>query len=111
MKMYWIINNKIKCIFFISLLLFSSLYSLDIDVFRLKQKNAFTNERIEFSTIIPGVPPSQIDLTVQSLPQDVSFVGSKKEKIIFNALESTNVELYFIISKTGKYKKIGRAHV
>lgn len=103
-KMYWIINNKIKCIFFISLLLFSSLYSLDIDVFRLKQKNAFTNERIEFSTIIPGVPPSQIDLTVQSLPQDVSFVGSKKEKIIFNALESTNVELYFIISKTGKYK-------
>lgn len=83
---------------------FFALYALDIDLFRLVQKNAFTNETLVFRTIIEGVPPTQIDLTVQSLPQNVSFVGSKKEKIIYNGLESSSVELHFVVSKSGDYK-------
>lgn len=102
--MFWIINKiKKQCIFVLLAFFFSSLFALDIDLFRLKQKNAFTNETIVFATIIEDVSPNQIDLTVQTLPQNVSFVGSKKEKINFNGLESTAIELHFVFSKSGRY--------
>lgn len=102
--MFWIINKtKKQCIFVLLVFFIFSLFALDIDLFRLKQKNAFTNETIVFATIIEDVSPNQIDLTVQTLPQNVSFVGSKKEKINFNGLESTAIELHFIFSKSGRY--------
>lgn len=100
--MFWITKKKLSMLF--CFLWFFALYALDIDLFRLVQKNAFTNETLVFRTIIEGVPPTQIDLTVQTLPQNVSFVGSKKEKIIYNGLESSSVELHFVVSKSGDYK-------
>ncbi|NLM00947.1 MAG: hypothetical protein GX220_05785 [Treponema sp.] len=90
------------CFFVFSHVLFASKYTQ----LRVVPKTsfAFTNEDCIFELVIPGVSPSIVKTTIQSLPEDVRFVSSKKEQFFQGEEKATLVQFVFNFAKPGIYK-------
>jgi hypothetical protein len=97
-----LIKKSLLSVFFIAAYLFP-LFSLVVPSFKPVDSIIFINENCTFSTLIPGVPPSQVQITVQSLPESVSFVSSRKQEVINGGMRSTELFVVLKFTKTGNY--------
>ena len=79
------------------------LFSLAVPSFKPLDSIVFVNENCTFSTLIPGVPPSQVQITVQALPEDVSFISSRKQEVISGGIRSTELFVVLKFGKVGSY--------
>lgn len=79
------------------------LFSLPVAPFKPADA-VFVNESCTFSTIIPEIPPNQVLITVQSLPEHVSFISSRKQEIMSGGLRSTELFVVLKFAKTGNYR-------
>ncbi len=79
------------------------LFSQTAPPFKPRESVLFVSENCTFSTIIPAVPPSQIQITVQSLPEHVSFVSSKKQEIFLDGVKGTELFIVLKFARKGNY--------
>ncbi|AEE17508.1 hypothetical protein [Treponema brennaborense] len=64
----------------------------------------FTGSECGFSLEIPGVPPSQVQASVQRLPEGVSFISLHKDELISEQVRGTSVRVWFSIMKSGRIR-------
>lgn len=64
---------------------------------------AFTNEECTFELIVPNISTKNINATVQSLPEEVTFISSTKEEILIDNKKAVSYKFVFSFSKPGKY--------
>ncbi len=80
-------------------------FCADYSGLRVVPKNEyyFTGEPCYFELIVPGVSPSLVRVTIQSLPDGCQFISSDKEQIVYEEEHSTRVTLCFEFSKSGTF--------
>ncbi len=89
---------------FLSLIIsLSPLFALRVSPFTPVEGMVFLNENCTFSTIIPNIPPNQVQITVQSLPENVSFISSRKQEVFFEGEKSTSLFIVLNFSQKGTY--------
>lgn len=97
-----------RLLIFVLVFLFlgTSLFAYRYSSLKVKPKSpyAFTGEECVFELIVPKVSPKILRTTIQSLPEGVTFISSKKEEVLINDENATAVELVFTFSKPGVYK-------
>ncbi len=74
-----------------------------IEPFKPADRVIFLHEPCSFSTVIPKVPPNQVQITVQSLPEHVSLLSSQKQEVFLDGLKSTALFVVLRFSETGTY--------
>ncbi|MGN0728081.1 hypothetical protein [Treponema sp.] len=80
--------------------------------FKQSQETLFTETDSSFYVEIANVTPDSIQIAVNSLPQNVSFVSSKKETVMIKAendhnnhfATGTRITIWMRFQKTGTYK-------
>ena len=77
--------------------------------FRKTDEALFTNTEHAFCVDIVGVSPDRVQVTVNSLPQNASFVSSKKESVTIKrssgkSVSGTRITLWMEFSKSGFYQ-------
>jgi len=80
-------------------------FAADYSELRVVPKNEyfFTGEPCYYELIVPGVSPSLVRVTIQSLPDGCQFISSDKEQIVYEDEHSTKVTLCFEFSKSGTF--------
>ena len=100
-------RRLLKLFFIVYIFLFFSGLSFAADYSELrvlpKKEYYFTNEPCYFELIVPGVSPSLVRVTIQSLPDGCQFISSDKEQIVYEDEHSTLVTLCFEFSKSGTF--------
>lgn len=64
----------------------------------------FANSDAAFEAVIPNVKPTDVLITVQTLPENVSFVSSDKTEILDQEGRSTKVSIVLHFDTVGSYK-------
>lgn len=77
--------------------------------FRKTDEALFTGTEHAFCVDIVGVSPDRVQVTVNSLPQNASFVSSKKESVTIKrssgkSVSGTRITLWMEFSKSGFYQ-------
>ena len=77
--------------------------------FRKTDEALFSETEHSFSVEIEGVSPDRVQVTVNSLPQNVSFLSSKKESVTIKrgsmkSTSGTRITLWMEFSKSGFYQ-------
>ena len=88
---------------FVLLIVFSH-FIFAVEPFKPVENVIFIGEQCSFTTVIPEVPPNQVQITVQSLPENVSFISSRKQEVLLDGIKSTALFVVLKFSKKGSYK-------
>lgn len=98
-------NRLLICVLFLFLLntvsIFAHRYSYA--VFRPIEEYVFAGEDSVFETVIHNIRPADILVTVQTLPENVTFVSSEKTEIFDENGRSTRIRIILHFDTVGKF--------
>lgn len=101
-KSYRLLICCILLFLFITLSLFAHRYSYV--VFKPVEEYIFAGEDSAFEATINNIRPADVLVTVQTLPENVTFVSSEKTEILDENGRSTRIRVVFRFDEVGNFK-------